>query len=173
MADSMPKDAGGLPGARKARAEPALTATAGLFHARVGNLVKVGHGNIRAAAAAAGIAAGADAGGAVIFRLKRVQRAVGQRAHFDFLKTGGPVADGERLVKPGEHQAHRRLCLAGEFRGQHAFDARAEFRAEAAAHVFGDDAHLALVQLQRASQTVAHAGNALRRSPGRDAVIRP
>ena len=31
MADSMPKDAGGFPGARKARAEPALTATCDCF----------------------------------------------------------------------------------------------------------------------------------------------
>ena len=144
-----------------------------LLHARVRNFVKIGCGNIRAAAAAARIAAGTDPGRAIVFHLKGVQHAIRRRAHFYFLKTRRTIAHGKRLVEAREHQPHGRFGGAGKFRRKNAFDARAEFRAEAAAHIFGDDAHLAVIKLQRAGQTVAHAGDSLGRRPRLNAFVRP
>ena len=106
-------------------------------------------------------------------QVDRGDGAVFLRADAQSLIGAGPIADGKMLLLAIEHQPHRRAGFLRERRRNHTGVARAELRAEAAAHEFRDHAHLRQRDLEESRQLFAHAGGALRRGLHRQHVRFP
>ena len=100
-----------------------------------------------------------------------MQGAVLLGAQLNLLKAGRAIAHRQRLIEAWQHQFHRCFRLFGETRCQAALDACAKFRAESAAHKFGNDPHLAVLEFHVVGQSVPHTGDVLGRSPGCDAIV--
>ena len=88
--------------------------------------------------------------------------AVALCANLQSLVGVGPIRD-DVLLAAVEHQLDGRMRLLREGCCDDAFVARAELRAETAAHVLSDDANIALGQLEDVGEFVANAGCALGR----------
>ena len=158
--------AGGTEGARRAGVHDHAV----LLHAAVGEMIEIGRGDARAAATARAFAAAADAGRAVVGDVGGDELAVLVRGEFELLDGGGAVADGEALVEAREHDLDGRAGGLGELGGQLVVIARAEFRAETAAHVIADYFDVGLRKVEETGQAFPHAEDALGGGPRLDLV---
>ena len=137
------------PGARNAAAGPALVKTSYCSERTFGH----GYSALRRSPTPG---AGRDAAGAVALEVDRGERAVLLRAELELLHRVGPVADATGAPRGGRASAApaRRAffdrCVASTPKLPDA-----ELRAEPAAHELGDDAHLALRQVEHRRQLVA------------------
>src|SRR6202041_3360445 len=94
--------------------------------------------------------------------MDRGEGAVALCAYLQSLVGVGPIGNNV-LLAAVEHQLDGSMRLLREGCCDDAFVARAELRAESAAHVLGDNANIALGQLEDVGELVANAGCALGR----------
>src|SRR5262249_43926670 len=98
---------------------------------------------------------------------------VGAGAQPDLLRGAGAIAGRDMLGIAWQHQLDWRTSDTRKTRRDHDLGAGAEFRAEAAAQVFGYHAHLVGRQIEEYGQVVAHGEDALGRAPDRKLIVLP
>src|SRR5918993_152563 len=119
-----------------------------------GDGIDVGLARLRAVAEAADL---------VLRRVQGDELAVARHARLELLPRAGAVAREHELVRARQHQFDRRLRLLRELAGEHPFDADAELRPEAAAHVFDDGGDGALPQAEFFGRVAGDGERPLRR----------
>jgi hypothetical protein len=103
----------------------------------------------------------------------RDETAVALRAERDALDRAGPIARVALLGVAVVHAAHGAAGGAGKQCGDERVRARAGLRAEAAAHVLEQHAHVRVRQVERARQIVPRVEDALRGFPHREPAAHP
>ena len=97
--------------------------------------------------------------------------AVASAADRDLLALRAAVAKGEHVLAAQLRPAHRALQLAGEPGDEHVLGRQTDLRAEAAADVRRDHAHLLRFETERPGQRVARAVGRLRGRPDSEPAV--